>query len=67
MARRLVSLGMAVAVWLAVAPVGGAGGGPVDDPLVEARGCCSRHHGVCGCSDHVVVCCDKALSHRCTC
>lgn len=33
----------------------------------EKRGCCSHHHGVCGCSDNVVICCDKSPSPTCTC
>jgi hypothetical protein len=34
---------------------------------VEARGCCSHHHGVCGCSAHQTMCCDGELSPTCTC
>ena len=38
------------------------GQGPSDGELVPARnglqGCCSHHHGVCGCKKHEVVCCD---------
>lgn len=31
------------------------------------RGCCSHHHGVCGCKDHTVICCDREASPTCTC
>lgn len=34
---------------------------------VEKRGCCSHHHGVCGCSNSVVMCCDGSGSPSCTC
>jgi hypothetical protein len=33
----------------------------------EKRGCCSHHHGVCGCKEGRVVCCDKTLSPTCRC
>ncbi|MCF6206410.1 MAG: hypothetical protein L3J47_05905 [Sulfurovum sp.] len=34
----------------------------------ERRGCCSHHHGVCGCSPGGrQVCCDGTLSPTCTC
>ncbi len=33
----------------------------------ERGGCCSHHHGVCGCSGSVVQCCDGTGSSSCTC
>jgi hypothetical protein len=34
----------------------------------EKRGCCSHHHGVCGCSDgHMTMCCDGTTSPTCGC
>lgn len=35
---------------------------------VEKRGCCSHHHGVCGCSEgHMTLCCDGTTSPTCGC
>lgn len=35
---------------------------------VAQRGCCSHHHGVCGCSpDGRAQCCDGSLSPSCGC
>jgi hypothetical protein len=28
-------------------------------PTLDGRGCCSNHHGQCGCQGNQVVCCDK--------
>jgi hypothetical protein len=36
-------------------------------PDPEVRGCCSHHHGVCGCSGHTIVCCDNSFSPSCGC
>lgn len=38
-----------------------------DKELIAQRGCCSHHHGVCGCSNGRDKCCDGALSPSCTC
>lgn len=35
--------------------------------LIAKRGCCSHHHGVCGCSNGRNQCCDGTLSPSCTC
>ena len=35
--------------------------------LIAKSGCCSWHHGVCGCRGGRVVCCDGTLSPTCTC
>lgn len=32
-----------------------------------ARGCCSSHQGVCGCSGNRAVCCDGSFSPSCGC
>jgi hypothetical protein len=34
---------------------------------LEQRGCCSHHHGVCGCSSGRTLCCDQSLSPSCRC
>ena len=35
---------------------------------IAKRGCCSRHGGVCGCSDNGrAICCDDTLSPSCGC
>jgi hypothetical protein len=34
---------------------------------VAGRGCCSHHHGQCGCSGGAVMCCDGATSPSCGC
>ena len=34
---------------------------------LAARGCCSRHGGVCGCSGGRTKCCDGTLSPTCQC
>jgi len=34
---------------------------------VERQGCCSWHHGVCGCVDGRIQCCDGTLSPSCRC
>jgi hypothetical protein len=70
MLRRIVApLGAAAIVY-----VGSATGAapsspaPVLDPI-ETRGCCSHHHGVCGCNapTHEVTCCDGSFSPSCGC
>lgn len=33
----------------------------------ERQGCCSRHKGVCGCSNGRALCCDGTLSPTCGC
>ncbi|WP_164885280.1 hypothetical protein [Geovibrio thiophilus] len=33
----------------------------------ERRGCCSKHGGVCGCSNGRALCCDGTLSPTCGC
>ena len=38
-----------------------------DKELIAQRGCCSHHHGVCGCSNGRDQCCDGVLSPSCTC
>lgn len=35
--------------------------------LIAKSGCCSHHHGVCGCTDGRNQCCDGTLSPTCTC
>jgi len=40
---------------------------PSSTSIVERRGCCSWHGGVCGCSLGRVSCCDGTLSPSCTC
>lgn len=35
--------------------------------IVYARGCCSHHGGVCGCSYGRAQCCDGTLSPSCGC
>lgn len=35
--------------------------------VLEKRGCCSHHSGVCGCSGGRVTCCDGTYSPSCTC
>lgn len=63
------ALGVAVALaalWIAVPPHAAAA--TEDHGTPEKRGCCSRHRGVCGCSDsHVTLCCDGSASPTCGC
>lgn len=41
---------------------------PPTDEAAERRGCCSRHHGVCGCaSSGMEQCCDGTESPSCGC
>ncbi|HEY1959881.1 MAG TPA: hypothetical protein VGH28_29940 [Polyangiaceae bacterium] len=40
---------------------------PRSDASPERRGCCSHHHGVCGCSGGRDVCCDNTFSPTCRC
>ena len=35
--------------------------------VIQQRGCCSWHGGVCGCENGRVVCCDGEFSPSCTC
>ena len=35
--------------------------------LLNKSGCCSHHHGVCGCSNGKSLCCDGTISKICTC
>lgn len=35
--------------------------------LIEKRGCCSWHGGVCGCAEGRAKCCDGTLSPSCGC
>jgi hypothetical protein len=35
--------------------------------LLERRGCCSHHGGVCGCGGTRAQCCDGSLSPSCGC
>lgn len=35
--------------------------------VVEQRGCCSWHSGVCGCTGGRAVCCDGSFSPSCGC
>jgi hypothetical protein len=35
--------------------------------VVEHRGCCSHHGGVCGCQNARALCCDGELSPSCGC
>ena len=35
--------------------------------IYERSGCCSHHHGVCGCSNGRALCCDGSLSPSCGC
>jgi len=34
---------------------------------LQHRGCCSHHHGVCGCEGGRAKCCDGELSPTCGC
>jgi hypothetical protein len=65
----LRKMGMAfwvVAVtWLLGAPAASSASTRPDPD--EQRGCCSHHHGVCGCSGGRTVCCDDTFSPSCTC
>jgi hypothetical protein len=36
-------------------------------PVLAGRGCCSHHHGVCGCVDGRAQCCDGQMSPTCGC
>jgi len=67
MLRRLVvSLGSVLMLSLVLLPAAAtASTVPVDN--FEGRGCCSHHHGQCGCQSNQVVCCDNSLSPTCTC
>ncbi len=47
----LLSSGVSASIW---------------EPL-EKRGCCSHHHGVCGCDGGRARCCDGQLSPTCGC
>jgi hypothetical protein len=65
MLRRLAGgLGILVVVLAGLSsdPAGAAGESPL-----EKRGCCSHHHGVCGCSGQVAMCCDGSPSPTCGC
>ena len=39
----------------------------ISNEVIERRGCCSWHSGVCGCSGGRQTCCDGTLSPTCTC
>ena len=50
------------------APTPSEPSGPETPSEAEKRGCCSHHHGVCGCSDgHMTMCCDDTTSPTCGC
>jgi hypothetical protein len=38
-----------------------------DCNVLNRRGCCSHHGGVCGCSGGRAVCCDGSFSPSCGC
>ncbi len=40
---------------------------PKQTTTMQARGCCSWHGGVCGCSNGRAKCCDGTLSPSCGC
>jgi hypothetical protein len=40
---------------------------PEKEVVVEKRGCCSHHGGVCGCQGGRAKCCDGTLSPSCGC
>jgi hypothetical protein len=54
---------MAALTVYALVPVAGA----EDFGEPERRGCCSHHHGVCGCEGGQAKCCDGELSPTCDC
>jgi len=37
------------------------------EAVLQRRGCCSHHKGVCGCENGRAVCCDGKLSPSCGC
>jgi len=58
----IAGLMLSVAGLMATGAVGATGWEPL-----EKRGCCSHHHGVCGCEDGRAKCCDGQLSPSCGC
>jgi hypothetical protein len=38
-----------------------------NNPIINRKGCCSWHGGVCGCRGARVLCCDGTLSPSCRC
>jgi hypothetical protein len=58
------ALGVIVVLMLA-SPAADAASGT--GPVLEGRGCCSHHHGVCGCVGGRAQCCDGAMSPTCGC
>jgi len=42
-------------------------GRDVPADLIEQKGCCSWHKGVCGCMGNRVQCCDGTASPTCRC
>lgn len=67
MALRRFLVGVFVSALTAVLAVGSPGAAGVQAAQAARRGCCSHHHGVCGCSDSSLKCCDGTLSPTCTC
>jgi hypothetical protein len=45
----------------------GLASGDPPTELQPRRGCCSHHHGVCGCENGRAACCDGTLSPTCGC
>lgn len=65
MLRRLVvSLVVLPMLWIATSTAPASASAI---PTLEGRGCCSHHHGQCGCQGNRIVCCDNTLSPTCTC
>jgi len=63
--RRVVLIGAVVSALAFVAGFS-SWGAPAPGP-VEHSGCCSHHHGVCGCSKGHAECCDGSQSPSCGC
>jgi hypothetical protein len=41
--------------------------GSEEPAVIERKGCCSHHKGVCGCESGSAKCCDGSLSPTCGC
>jgi hypothetical protein len=73
MQRRFVGAarmtGVALGVTMGVLLVGQTSVLPAPDAPdgMEKRGCCSHHHGVCGCQGQQAMCCDGTPSPSCGC
>lgn len=45
----------------------GTGFAVIENSVLNKKGCCSRHGGVCGCKYNKALCCDGSLSPSCGC